>query len=88
MGSEMCIRDSILEDLREMAFSGVWNKSSISGTFGHNLRISSFVGTNSPHCSGVPMESLASITNTEIPFSAAYLAVVLPAGPPPIIMTS
>ena len=71
-----------------IADSGVRNKSSISGTSGHKRRISSFVGTNSPHCNGVPIGSLPSTTNTSTPPSAAYLATVLPAGPPPITMTS
>ena len=32
-----------------IAFFGVMKSSSIFGTFGHNLFISSFEGTNSPH---------------------------------------
>ncbi|GIS48393.1 MAG: hypothetical protein Ct9H90mP21_3000 [Methanobacteriota archaeon] len=78
----------ILADVLEMASSGVLNRSSTSGTLGHSLFISSFVGTSSPHCKGVPIGSLPSTTSTLRPPSAAYLATVLPAGPPPMTMAS
>ena len=83
-GGTICISVERLE----IASSGVRNNSSISGTFGQRRRISSLLGTNSPHCKGVPIGSRPSMTRTSAPFAAAYRATVLPAGPPPITITS
>ena len=45
-------------------------------------------GLNSPHLTGTPTWARLSMKSTEAPISAAYHAVVLPAGPDPPTSTS
>ena len=51
-------------------------------------RISSLAGMNSPHLTGTPTSERLSMTVTETPFSAAYSAAVVPAGPDPTMSMS
>ena len=54
----------------------------------HPLDLSSLAGMNSPHLTGTPTSGRLSMNITSAPPSAAYLAVVLPAGPEPTTRTS
>ena len=61
----------IVSQVLEIACSGV----EINRPYlGHLTQTPHFVicrGTSSPHCNGVPIDALASITRTEMPASAA-----------------